>query len=305
MNFTCICLGTYNIIAATKKLIFLKKVKNIANYQRFFTSVELSDVMGLLIITNVFSLFWEKYWSFFVAAIKLYVPKHIQVEFMLILSNLDELSVSCRWFSSCQWLVGPAMCTKSIKHHRLLLLDSGLCIAKPWMLCICYCTNSIKVQQLGYLFTACWWNLEDLGCKNASGVRVKDGCITHVFVNNESVQTLCFVSRQCFEGDIRASRCPNPSQGVPTRRPNHQHHGAMGRRVPGKQCYSHSRGGGRHSEWHLQQGEVPGVICGWHHRGWKSKSTFCCISVNAKLCAQQMWYSLNTLISSPACCLQW
>ena len=48
-----------------------------------------------------------------------------------------------------------ATCTKSIKLHRLLLLDSGLCTAKPWMLCICYCTNSIGVQQLGYLFTAC------------------------------------------------------------------------------------------------------------------------------------------------------
>ena len=39
-------------------------------------------------------------------------------------------------------------CTKSIKVHRLLLLDSGLCIAKPWMLCICHCTNSIKVYRL-------------------------------------------------------------------------------------------------------------------------------------------------------------
>ena len=41
-----------------------------------------------------------------------------------------------------------AVCTKSIKLHRLLLLDSGLCIAKPWMLCICYCTKSIKLQRL-------------------------------------------------------------------------------------------------------------------------------------------------------------
>ena len=34
-------------------------------------------------------------------------------------------------------------------------------IAKPWMLCICHCTNSIEVQQLGYLFTTCWWILAD------------------------------------------------------------------------------------------------------------------------------------------------
>ena len=78
-------------------------------------------------------------------------------------------------------------CTNSIKLYRLLLLDSGLCIAKPWMLCICYCTNSIKLQpaafvgfrtvysqamdalllyqsqHLGYSFTACWWILEDCG----------------------------------------------------------------------------------------------------------------------------------------------
>ena len=40
---------------------------------------------------------------------------------------------------------------------------AGQCTAKPWMLCICYCTNSIKIQQLGYLFTARWWILEDLG----------------------------------------------------------------------------------------------------------------------------------------------
>ena len=29
-----------------------------------------------------------------------------------------------------------------------LWLDSGLCIAKPWMLCICYCTKSIKLHRL-------------------------------------------------------------------------------------------------------------------------------------------------------------
>ena len=42
----------------------------------------------------------------------------------------------------------------------LLLLDSGLCIAKPRMLCICHCTNSIKVQQLGDCFVNVdwfWW----------------------------------------------------------------------------------------------------------------------------------------------------
>ena len=51
--------------------------------------------------------------------------------------------------SVAQRIKHVAMCTKSIKLHRLLLLDSGLCIAKPWMLCICYYTNSIKLQQPG------------------------------------------------------------------------------------------------------------------------------------------------------------
>ena len=37
-----------------------------------------------------------------------------------------------------------------------------VCTARPWMLCICHCTNSIKVQQSGYIFTACRWILEDL-----------------------------------------------------------------------------------------------------------------------------------------------
>ena len=69
-----------------------------------------------------------------------------------------------------RWIEHVAMCAKSIKLHRLLWLDAGLCTAKPWMLCICNCTNSIKVQQLGYLFTACWWILEGFGmvpCKKA------------------------------------------------------------------------------------------------------------------------------------------
>ena len=42
---------------------------------------------------------------------------------------------------------------KSNKLHQLLLLYSRLCIAKPWMLCICHCTNSIKVE-LGVPFYA-------------------------------------------------------------------------------------------------------------------------------------------------------
>ena len=46
------------------------------------------------------------------------------------------------------WMLCICYCTNSIKLHRLLLLDSGLCIAKPWMLCICYCTNSIKLHRL-------------------------------------------------------------------------------------------------------------------------------------------------------------
>ena len=45
-----------------------------------------------------------------------------------------------------------------------------VCIAKTWMLCICYCTNSIKVQQLGYLFTACW--ILDCGSQNTSIVTI-------------------------------------------------------------------------------------------------------------------------------------
>ena len=44
--------------------------------------------------------------------------------------------------SIAQWIEHVAMCTKSIKLHQLFLLDSGLCVAEPWMLCICYCTNS-------------------------------------------------------------------------------------------------------------------------------------------------------------------
>ena len=42
-------------------------------------------------------------------------------------------------------------------------LKSGLCIAKPWMLCICYCTNSIKVQRLGDFLSTCWLTLVDSG----------------------------------------------------------------------------------------------------------------------------------------------
>ena len=42
-----------------------------------------------------------------------------------------------------------AMCTKSVKLHRLLLLDLGLCIAKPWILCICYCTLLLHVDEFG------------------------------------------------------------------------------------------------------------------------------------------------------------
>ena len=81
--------------------------------------------------------------------------------------------------SIAQRIEHVAMCTKSIKRHRLLLLDSGLCTAKSWMLCICQCTNSIKVQQLGYLFTG-FLLLMDFGgfgmvsSQNALGVRVKE-----------------------------------------------------------------------------------------------------------------------------------
>ena len=46
------------------------------------------------------------------------------------------------------WMLYICYCTKSIKLHRLLLLDSGLCIANPWMLCFCYCTKSIKLHRL-------------------------------------------------------------------------------------------------------------------------------------------------------------
>ena len=30
-------------------------------------------------------------------------------------------------------------------------IDSVLCIAKPWMLCICYCTNSIKLHRPAFV----------------------------------------------------------------------------------------------------------------------------------------------------------
>ena len=59
--------------------------------------------------------------------------------------------LKCRfwWIQYCtciaQRIERVAMC---IKLHLLLLLDSVLCIAKPWMLCICYCTNSIKLHRL-------------------------------------------------------------------------------------------------------------------------------------------------------------
>ena len=49
------------------------------------------------------------------------------------------------------WMLCICYCTKSIKLHRLLLLDSGLCIAKPWMLCICYCTKSIKLHRAAFV----------------------------------------------------------------------------------------------------------------------------------------------------------
>ena len=94
-------------------------------------------------------------------------------------------------------------CTNSIKLHRLLLLDSGLCysqamdalhlllyqihqtppaafvgfrtvyLAKPWMLCICYCTNSIKVQQLGVPFYCTLMDFGGFGMvsiRNAAGL---------------------------------------------------------------------------------------------------------------------------------------
>ena len=51
-------------------------------------------------------------------------------------------------YTAKPWILCICYCTNSIKLHRLLLLDSGLCIAKPWMLCICYCTNSIKLHRL-------------------------------------------------------------------------------------------------------------------------------------------------------------
>ena len=38
-----------------------------------------------------------------------------------------------------------------IQLHWLLLLDSGLCIAKPWMLCICCCTNSIQLHRAAFV----------------------------------------------------------------------------------------------------------------------------------------------------------
>ena len=66
------------------------------------------------------------------------------------------------------WMLCICHCTKSIKLHRLLLLDSGLCIAKPWMLCICYCTNSIN--WVTFLL-----HVDEFGMvsrKNAEGVRI-------------------------------------------------------------------------------------------------------------------------------------
>ena len=70
-------------------------------------------------------------------------------------------------YSTCiaQRIERAAMCTKSIKLYRLLM-DSGLCIAKPWMLCICHCTNSIKVQQHKYCRNFAGFNIRFLHASN-------------------------------------------------------------------------------------------------------------------------------------------
>ena len=88
--------------------------------------------------------------------------------------------IKCWWIQYCTCMVQQiehdAMWIKSIKYHWLLLLDSGLCIAKPWMLCICYCTNSIKLHQLGdfLVHVDCfWWIHRRVSSENALGFRVK------------------------------------------------------------------------------------------------------------------------------------
>ena len=55
------------------------------------------------------------------------------------------------------------MCTKihQTPPAAFVGLNSGLCIAKPWMRCICYCANSTS-PTIGVPFY-CLWILKDLG----------------------------------------------------------------------------------------------------------------------------------------------
>ena len=74
-------------------------------------------------------------------------PKSSKI-FLLVLPDFDGFSTLC---IAKPWMLCIYYCTKSIKLHRLLLLDSGLCIAKPWMLCICYCIKSIKLSSAAFV----------------------------------------------------------------------------------------------------------------------------------------------------------
>ena len=64
-------------------------------------------------------------------------------------------------FSTPQYSPADRACSHVYLIH--LLLDSGLCIAKPWMLCIWYCTNSIEVQTIGVPFYCMLMDLQTIG----------------------------------------------------------------------------------------------------------------------------------------------
>ena len=66
----------------------------------------------------------------------------------LLLYQFHQTPPGCFcWIQDCVQLSHGCFAFATVPNPsnstRLLLLDSGLCTAKPWMLCICYCTNSI------------------------------------------------------------------------------------------------------------------------------------------------------------------
>ena len=147
------------------------------------------------------------------------------------------------------------------------LIRAFVFVNTPFLFLLCFNTKiklTFSFKQKVNMFSILqllWWDIHVITPKH----------ICH-FVLDFLTLNVGLVQRQCVKGDIWASRCPNPCQRVPIGRSNHQHNGAMGRRVPGEQRHSHSGGGRRHFEWHLPEGEMPSFICGTHYWGWQSKS---------------------------------